>query len=680
MKDNPLLQPFHTPHETVPFSKIKPEHFEPAVRAEIEKTRENIRKIIDNPETPTFENTVAALDFADLRLKRLRQILTNINSANTNEQWQAVSEKVMPVISDFYSELMQNEALFDRIKRVYDRRNELTLNDEQSMLLEQTYRALVRNGVLLDKEKQETLRKINRRLTELSLQFTKNLLHDTNEYYLHITDENQLAGLPERVVRAAEEEAAKRGKEGWIFTLHYPSYGPFMKNASMRPLREQMYKLYGSRAFKGDEYDNRETVLEEVRLRKQKAALLGYPSYAAYVLEERMADSPEKVMAFLDELYGYAMPVARKETEQLRQLAKADGVDTLQAWDIAYYSEKLKREKLQLDEEKLKPYFPLDKVVAGLFETARKLYGIRFEKAPDIDVYHPDVQAYRVLDADGSFLAVFYADFFPREGKRQGAWMTSFNPQYIYNGKEVRPHISIVTNFSKPTGDEPSLLSFYEVNTLFHEFGHALHGMLSKVTYPSLSGTNVYWDFVELPSQIMENWTYEPEVLQMISGHYQTGEPVPQEYIEKLKREKQFLEGMATVRQLGFGYLDMAWHHRYPEDFENIVQYENLALDKIRLYPYVEGTLISTSFGHLFAGGYAAGYYSYKWAELLDADAFSIFKKSGIFDKETAGRFRHLLEQGGTRHPMELYIEFAGRRPKIDALLERAGFKQSNMR
>jgi len=678
LQDNPLLQPFDTPYETVPFSKIKPEHFEPAIKEEIKRTRETVDKIIQNPEAPTFENTVEALDYADLRLRRIQSILSNLNSANTNPALQEAAEKSMPLVSDFYSELMQNKDLFDRVKAVYDRKDELSLTPEQEMLLEKTYRAFVRNGVNLEEEKRAALRDINRRLTELGLQFTKNLLHDTNEYYLHLTDESELEGLPERVKTAAAEAAAKKGLEGWVFTLHYPSYGPFMKYSTRRDLRERLYKMYGSRAFKGDEYDNSQTVIEEVELRKQKADLLGYPTYATYVLKERMADTPEKVLNFLDELHGYARPYALKDIEKLQALAREDGIDQIQAWDIAYYSNKLKEKELQLNEEKLKPYFPLDTVLKGMFETANKLYGIRFEPADNIDKYHPDVQVYKVIDNDGSLLAIFYADFFPREGKRQGAWMTSFGPQYKKDGKNVRPHISIVTNFSKPTADEPSLLNFYEVNTLFHEFGHALHGMLSQVTYPSLSGTNVYWDFVELPSQIMENWTYEPEVLEMISGHYQTGEPVPAEEIEKLKREKQFLEGMATERQLGFGYLDMAWHHQYPEGYQNIVQYENAAMDKTRLYPYVNGTLMSTTFGHLFSGGYAAGYYSYKWAELLDADAFSIFKKNGIFDKETAARFRHLLEQGGTRHPSELYEEFAGRPPKIDALLERAGFKQSD--
>ncbi|NPA42645.1 MAG: M3 family metallopeptidase [Chlorobi bacterium] len=678
VSDNPLMRPFDTPHQTVPFGKIKPEHFEPAISAEIEKTRERVQAIIDNPQPPDFDNTVAALDYADLRLKRLQSILSNLNSAETNPELQAAAEKIMPRISDFYSELMQNRDLFQRVKAVYDRRDSLDLTDEQRMLLDQTYRAFVRSGVDLPPDKRERLREINAALTRAGLKFTKNLLHDTNAYYLHLTDEKDLEGLPEDVRQAAAAEARKRNLEGWVFTLHYPSYGPFMKYAANRALREKLYKMYGSRAFHGDEYNNTGVVLDEVNLRKEKAALLGYPSYAAFVLEERMAEKPDTVWQFLDQLRQYAMPHARRDVERLRELARADGIDTLQAWDVAYYSEKLKRAELDLDDEKLKPYFPLDRVLDGMFEVARKLYGIRFEPAPDIDVYHPEVQAYRVLDRDGSFLGVFYTDFYPRPGKRQGAWMTSYRPQYKKDGRNVRPHISIVSNFTRPAGDKPSLLSFYEVNTLFHEFGHALHGLLSQVTYPSLSGTHVYWDFVELPSQIMENWTYEPEVLRMFARHYATDEPLPEETVQKLKDEKKFLEGMATVRQLGFGYLDMYWHDKYPEDFRDIVQYENAALDKVRLYPYVEGTLISPSFGHLFSGGYAAGYYSYKWAELLDADAFSIFKKSGIFDPETARKFRHLLEQGGSKHPMKLYLEFAGRPPRMDALLERAGFKQSD--
>ncbi len=677
-QENPLITGFNTPYETVPFSRIKPEHFEPAIKKAVEDAKKEIDNIINNPEPADFGNTVEALAFSGMHLNRLQQILSNLNSAETNKALQEAAEKMMPYISDFTSELLQNEKLFERIEQVYQQKDKLQLNDEQNMLLEKTYKNFIRSGARLNKKDKKELKDINRKLTELSLKFTKNLLHDTNEYYLHITDSARLKGLPKRNIQQAEEEARKRQKEGWIFTLHYPSYGPFMKYAADRSLREKFYKLYGSRAFKGDEYDNRQVVLDEVNLRKRKAKLLGYDTYADYVLEERMAETPAKVMAFLDDLYGHAKPYATKEWEELNKLAREDNIDTLQAWDVAYYSEKLKQKKLQLDEEKLKPYFPLEQTLEGMFEVARKLYGIRFEPAPEIDVYHPDVKPYKVFDEKDEFLAVFYADFFPRPGKRQGAWMTSYKPQYIKDGKNSRPHISIVTNFSKPTATEPSLLSFYEVNTLFHEFGHALHGMLSQVTYPGLSGTNVYWDFVELPSQIMENWTYEPQVLEMFAKHYQTGEAIPYDYIEKLKRQKQFLEGMATLRQLGFGYLDMAWHYRYPEGYENIVSYENAALDPTRFYEYVPGTLVSTSFGHLFSGGYAAGYYSYKWAELLDADAFSIFKKNGIFDKQTARKFRKLLEQGGSKHPMELYKEFAGRPPQLDALLERAGFKSVN--
>ncbi len=676
-QQNPLLKPFDTPYETVPFDKIKPGHFKPAIENAIRDTKNKIQQIIEHSGEPDFHNTIEALEFSDLKLKRLQQILNNLNSAETNPELQKAAEEIMPEISDFYSELLQNEKLFERVQKVYDNREKYDLNDEQKMLLRQTYLAFVRSGVALSPSEKEEFKKINRRLTELSLQFTKNLLHDTNEYILHVKHEKDLEGLPEREKQAAAEEAKKRNLKGWVFTLHYPSYGPFMKYVKNRSLRKKMYRLFGSRAFHGDAYDNRNVVLEEVEKRKLKAELLGYPSYASFVLEERMAETPVEVIRFLDELYDYAMPHARKEFEKLSELARQDGVDQIQAWDVAYYSEKWKRQTLDWDEEKLKAYFPLPGVLEGMFEVAHKLYGIRFEKADDIPVYHPDVEVYRVMDNDGSFLAVLYLDFYPRSGKRQGAWMTSYRKQYRLNGQDYRPHISIVTNFSKPVGNTPSLLTFNEVNTLFHEFGHALHGMLSDVTYPSLSGTSVYWDFVELPSQIMENWIYQPEALQLFAKHYETGEILPADYIEKLKKEKQFLEGMATVRQLGFGYLDMAWHHTYPDGFENIVQYENEALEKIRLYPYVEGTLISTSFGHLFAGGYAAGYYSYKWAELLDADAFSIFQKNGIFDQEIAQKFRNLLKQGGTKHPKVLYEEFAGRPPQIQALLKRAGFIKS---
>lgn len=672
---NPLLHLEDYPYESIPFSKIKPEHFDEAFPSVMQNTLARIESIEGRTDTPTFANTVEPLSYAHIPLSRLQHLLSNLNSAATNEQIQALSEKWMPELTAFWNGIYQRQALFDRIKRVYDNRQNESLNDEQKMLLETTYRAFVHSGALLDEEGKKQLQDIKRRLSGLSLQFQKNLLHDTHAFRLHLTTSDEVAGLPQSVLAQAAERARKENKEGWIFTLDYPSYGPFMKYASRRDLRERMYRAYMSRAYHGDEFDNSQVVKDEAALRKHLAALLGYPSYAHLVLTERMAGDPQTVMNFLDELYGYARPAAEGEFKELEQLARLDGINKMQAWDVAYYSEKLKQQRLDFDDEKLRPYFPLDATVEGMFRVANKLYGIRFEPAQGIDVYHPDVQVWKVLDRDGSFLALLYTDFYAREGKRQGAWMTSYKDQYrTPDGRNSRPHISIVTNFGRPTGDTPALLNFYEVNTLFHEFGHALHGMLANTTYADLSGTNVYWDFVELPSQIMENWTYEPEVLQMFARHYLTGEPLPAEWIEKIKRSKQFLEGMHTLRQLGFGYLDMAWHYSLQEVPGDLEAFENQVFAPVRFTPPVPGTLMSTQFGHLFAGGYAAGYYSYKWAELLDADAFSIFQKNGIFDAKTARKFRHLLEQGGSRHPMKLYEEFAGRPPKIEALIRRAGF------
>ena len=676
-QDNPLLHLQDYPYESIPFHLITPAHFQEAFPVVMKQTSSRIDRIATNSQTPDFHNTVAALDIALTDLHRLQSVLSNLNSAATNNEIQALAEKWMPELTSFYNRIYQRDDLFRRIQAVYNKRKDAGLDEEQAMLTETYYRQYVHGGALLDEQGKEQLGRIKRELSELSLRFQKNLLHDTESFSLHLTSPEEVAGIPAAILDQAAATAHKQGKEGWVFTLHYPSYGPFMKYAARRDLRERMYRAYMSRAYHGDEYDNTGVVRREAVLRRDLARLLGYDSYASLVLTERMAETPGRVLEFLDELYHYARPAAMDDIHALSQLAAADGIRTLQAWDKSYYAEKLKRQRLNLDDELIKPYFPLPHVLEGMFDVAGKLYGIRFEKAPNIPVYHSGVTAYKVLDSDGEFLALLYTDFYAREGKRQGAWMTSYKAQYTTpEGRDSRPHISIVTNFGAPAGDRPALLNFYEVNTLFHEFGHALHGMLARTRYPGLSGTNVYWDFVELPSQVMENWTYEPEVLNMIARHYQTGESLPAAMVEKLRESRRFLEGMATLRQLGFGYLDMAWHHRMKEPPADLEAFERQVFEPVRLVPPVEGTLMSTQFGHLFAGGYAAGYYSYKWAELLDADAFSIFKKNGIFDQETARRFRRLLEQGGTRHPMKLYIEFAGRPPKIDALIQRAGFSK----
>ena len=673
---NLLLTDFNTYLDTVPFSDIKPEHFKPAVEKHIAQTQEEIDNIVKNPAQPDFQNTIGALEFSGMHLSRIQSILMNINSAETNEAWQQTTEEILPVLNDFYNNIRQNKALFEKIAYVKAHTNPEYLTPEQKMLLDKTYKSFVRNGANLNTGQQQKLREIDQELTRLKLQFNKNVLHETNSFELLITDANDLAGLPESVIETAKELAKQRNKTGWLFTLHAPSYIPFMKYLKNRDLRRQMALAYGSRSFKNDAFDNRQIVLQIARLRKQRANLLGYETYADYVLEERMAEQPKKVLDFLDNLHQAAYPKALAELEKLEQLARKDGINRLEKWDISYYMNILKKQELQLDEQKLKAYFPLDKVLQGVFDIAGKLYGLKFVKTDKIDTYHPDVQAYEVYDENDQFTAVFYADFFPRAGKRQGAWMTSYKGQWQRNGQDSRPHISIVTNFTKPTATEPSLLSFNEVTTLFHEFGHALHGMLAQSHYPSLSGTNVYWDFVELPSQIMENWAYEKEALDLFAHHYQTGEKLPEEDLKNIKKSLQFMEGYATNRQLSFGYLDMGWHYHFDSAHDkDASQVEQKHMAKTQILPYYEQNNMSVAFSHIFPGGYAAGYYSYKWAEVLDADAFEYFKEKGIFNPEVAQKFKALLQAGGSEHPMTLYKKFRGREPKVEALIKRAGLK-----
>ncbi len=674
MKLNPLLADFNTYLGTVPFSTIHPGHFKPAVEKLMKQTKDEIRQIAENPNTPTFQNTIEALAYSGLKLSQIQNILLNINSAETNEEWQKTTEEILPILNNFYNEVKQNKVLFDRISKVYDEVNKSELNDEQRTLLEQIYKSFVRNGALLNDEDKDILKQIDADLTRLKLTFNKNVLKETNDYTLKITHQDDLKGLPSSHVETAKKLADEKGEEGWMFTLHAPSYIPFMKYIKNRALRRKMSLAYGARAFKNNTYNNEKIVLEIAKLRHQRAALLGYSSHAHYVLEERMAQTPDKVLTFLDTLYAYAYPNAKKEIEKLAELARKDGIDQLEKWDIAYYMNLLKEKELNLDEEKLKAYFPLEKVIKGVFDIAQKLYGLQFKKTDKIETYHPEVHAYEVYDENNHFKAVFYADFFPRPGKRQGAWMTAFKEQWQKDGNDSRPHIAIVTNFSRPTQDKPSLLTFNEVTTLFHEFGHALHGMLAQTAYPGLSGTNVYWDFVELPSQIMENWAYEPEALSLFAKHYLTDEPLPPEALESLKKSLQFMEGYATTRQLSFGYLDMGWHHLFnPEQPVSVSEYEQKQMAKTQLVPYHPENNMSVSFSHIFPGGYAAGYYAYKWAEVLDADAFALFKETGIFNKDTAGKFKTLLSSGGTKHPMTLYKAFRGREPQVEALLKRAG-------
>ncbi|EAR17174.1 M3 family metallopeptidase [Robiginitalea biformata] len=669
--ENPLLQPF----DAAPFSSIRTEHFKPAFDAALAEARAEIDAIADHPAPPDFENTIAALDYAGSRLDRISSIFFNLNAAETNAEIQALAQEVSPLLSEFSNDITLNESLFDRVRQVYEARETMDLDAESRTLVEKKFLHFRRNGALLDAAGKKRLREIDSELSRLKLTFGEHILEETNSYELHITREEDLEGLPESQREAARIRAGSGGKEGWIITLDYPSYLPFMKYAANRNLRKELYLAFGSKGFHGDARDNREIVLRIANLRFERARLLGYASHADFVLEQRMAKSPETVREFLEELLEKALPAAKRELGELAAYAeKRDGLTQLEPWDKAYYSEKLKQEKFALDDEILKPYFQLENVIDGVFEIAGRLYGLSFQPEDSLPTYHEEVRTYRVVDADGKLVALFYADFHPRPGKRGGAWMTSYKPQYRKGGTVERPHIAIVCNFTRPTSSQPALLTFDEVTTLFHEFGHALHGMLADTTYPGLSGTSVYWDFVELPSQLMENWCYEPDALALFARHYKTGEILPDTLIEKIKASANFQEGIATVRQLSFGFLDMAWHGGNPSDITDVKAHESEAFAPTRLFPEHPETCMSTAFAHIFQGGYASGYYSYKWAEVLDADAFASFRESGIFDRETARRFRdHILSRGGTEDPMELYVRFRGREPEIDALLKRAG-------
>jgi len=674
MKHNPLLSDFQTYLGTTPFSVLEPEHFKPAAEELIRQSQKELDKITAQSAPPDFKNTIEALEFSGMNLSRLQRILMNINSAETNDAWQKANEEVLPLLNEFYNNISQNKALFERVATVKKNIDEQSLSNEQKMLLDKTYKSFVRNGANLNESDQEKLRTIDQELTRLKLQFNKNVLKETNDFELLITKEADLDGLPASVVETAKQTAQERGKDGWLFTLHAPSYIPFMKYLKNRDLRRQMALAYGSRSFKNNAYNNSQMVRDIARLRQQRAQLLGYPTYAAYILEERMAKTPQTVIDFLDQLHQAAHKKARKDIDDLTKLAKKDGIDQLEKWDVAYYMNILKKQRLNIDDQKLKAYFPLKQVLQGVFDIAHKLYGLTFKETGRIDTYHPDVRTFEVFDDTGNFTAILYTDFFPRKGKRQGAWKTAYKGQWQKDGKDSRPHISIVTNFTKPTKTEPSLLSFNEVVTLFHEFGHALHGMMAQTVYPSLSGTNVYWDFVELPSQIMENWAYEKEALDLFAKHYKTGESIPQEEIDNIKKSLQFMEGYATNRQLSFGYLDMGWHHHFEQEKTgNVSDFEKQQMAKTQILPYYDENNMSVAFSHIFPGGYAAGYYSYKWAEVLDADAFAYFKEKGIFNPEVSRKFMNLLQAGGTRHPMDLYKEFRGREPKVAALLQRAG-------
>jgi len=676
-QNNPLLGAFNTPHQTAPFNEIKTEHFIPAFHESIKKGDAEIVAIANSAEKATFENTIVVLDRAAKLLNRTAGIFYNLMGAETNDDLQQIAQEISPLLTKFQNDITLNPILFERVNELYLNRANLNLNTEQNTLLETTYMNFIRQGANLSNEQKIRFREISTELSKLSLLFDENLLKETNTYELHITDKTKLAGLPEGVIEAAAGLAKSKEKSGWIFDLNMPSYLPFMKYADDRDLRKEMNMAYGSKAFKGNMYDNQLNVKSITSLRLEMAQLLGYKNYAVYALERRMAMNPSGVYNLLDDLYEAAFNKAQKEKHEVQEFAQRTGFSgEIMPWDWTYYSEKLKVEKFDVDDEMLKPYFELDKVVEGVFGLATELFGIIFKKNTDIQVYNQEVISYEVFDIDGRFLSILYTDFHPRKGKQAGAWMNDFKGQWQENGIDSRPQISIVMNFTRPTETKPALLTFNEVETLMHEFGHALHGMLSNACYASLAGTNVYRDFVELPSQILENWAVEKEFLDRFAVHYKTGEKIHASLVQKIVDSQNYLAGYLSIRQLSFAYLDMAWH-TLDKPFEgNVKDFEENAWAKTRIFPMIPDSCMSTQFGHLFAGGYAAGYYSYKWAEVLDADAFSVFKEKGLFNKEVAKSFRkNILEKGGTEHPMILYKRFRGQEPTVDALLQRSGLK-----
>lgn len=678
---NPFFENIHTPHDTVPFDRIAVEHYAPAIRRGIECQNEEIDAIVNNPEPADFHNTILALEKSGQLLHRVEVVFDNLLSAETNDAMQELAKELMPLLSEHANNITLNERLFERVKTAYEQRNDEPLTAEQRKLTEDTYEGFVRSGANLQGVDKEKYRELSRQLSLLTLQFSENNLKETNDYQLVLTDEAQLKGLPQSAIDAAAETAREKQQEGWVFTLHAPSYVPFLTYAADRDLRKEIYMAYNTKCTHANACNNLDIVKQLVNTRLALAQLLGYKDYATYKLERRMAQNSANVYHLLDQLLEAYKPTAQKEYAEVQALAREEqGADfTLMPWDWGYYSQKLKDRKFNLNDEMLRPYFELENVKKGVFSLATRLYGITFQKNSDIPVYHKDVEAFDVFDKDGSFLAVLYTDFHPREGKRSGAWMTSYKEQWTdeKTGENSRPHVSLVMNFTKPTQDKPALLTFGELETFLHEFGHSLHGMFANTTYASLSGTNVYWDFVELPSQFMENFAVEKEFLHTFVRHYQTGELIPDELVQRIVDSRNFNAAYACLRQVSFGLLDMAWYTRTTPFEGNVMAYEKQAWAHAQILPSVEGTCMSTQFSHIFAGGYSAGYYSYKWAEVLDADAFSLFKKQGIFDQKTAFSFReNILSQGGTEHPMTLYKRFRGQEPTIDALLIRNGIKK----
>ena len=676
---NPFLTAYNTPHETTPFHLIQTEHFEPAVSAGIEEQNREIEEIIHNPETPTFANTIVALERSGKTLDRITTVFGNLLSAETYDEMQAIAERIMPQLTEHSNNISLNEKLFSRIKSVYESEEKFSLNQEEKMLLHNTYDGFIRSGANLSEKQKERFRELSSELSILTLKFSQNNLKEKNSYELPLTSE-QLEGLPESAMAAYAQTAKEKGKENYIVTLDAPSYIPFMKYCKNRELREQLHRAYNTQCTHENEYNNLEIVKKLVNLRLERAQLLGFETAADYVLSKRMAANSNNVYQLLNQLLEAYTPTALKEVAEVQALAKEqEGEDfQLMPWDWAYYSRILKEKKFNLDEESLRPYFELNRVIEGVFDLATRLYGITFQENKDIPVYHADVKAYEVYDKDNTFLAVLYTDFHPRASKRSGAWMTSYKEQWTDEKGNSRPHVSVTMNFTKPSAEKPALLTFGEVNTFLHEFGHALHGMFANTTYQSMSGTNVYWDFVELPSQIMENFAIEKEFLNTFAKHYQTGEPIPSELIQRLVDASNFNVAYACLRQLSFGFLDMAWYTRTTPFDGDVRTYEKEAWQKAQVLPDIEDACMTVQFSHIMAGGYSAGYYSYKWAEVLDADAFSLFKEKGIFNEETANSFReNVLSKGGTEHPMVLYKNFRSKEPNINALLERNGIKTS---
>ena len=676
---NPFFEPYNTPHDTVPFDRIRLEDFEEAFMEGIRRDNEQIEKTINNPEKPTFDNTIINTEedegYYDL-LSRVSTVFFNLLSAETNDEMDALAQKMQPILTQHANDVRLNPRLFERIRQVHLHHRKLT--PEEKMLLDNCYEGFVRSGALLDEAGKERLRQLTEEASMLSLQFSQNLLKEQKAFTLDITDEAQLDGLPETAREAAALAAKEQGKQGWVFTLDMPSYSPFMTYSTQRELRKQLYMARNTICTHDNSENNLEICKRIVNLRREIAQLLGYKTYADYVLKRRMASNTRGVYRLLNDLIDAYKPTAIKERDELRKLAHKD-VDKMKPWDSGFYSHKMQMKKYNIDQEMLRPYFELKNVINGVFGLANRLYGITFKENKDIPVYHPDVKAYEVFDKDGSYLAVFYADFHPRKGKQGGAWMTEYQGQFIdKKGENVRPHVSVVMNLTKPTEDKPALLTLGEVETFLHEFGHSLHGMFANTRFESLSGTNVWWDFVELPSQFMENYAIEKEFLRTFAFHYQTGEPLPDELINRIVKSRNFMAATACLRQVSFGLLDMAYYTQREEFNSDIIPFEKQAWKKAILGEQLPDTCMTVQFSHIMAGGYAAGYYSYKWAEVLDADAFSIFKKEGIFNQETAQRFRdEVLSKGGTEHPMTLYKRFRGGEPTIDALLKRNGIRKA---